>query len=100
MGDKIPERVIAKLVAILVIFILLIIFAIQNFHRECAVRIFFWETAKTPISVIIFVSVLIGVIVASSELIPHLFRLRRRAREAEEQLARLKSAKGEARYIR
>jgi uncharacterized integral membrane protein len=92
-----PERIVAKLIAILVIFILLIIFAIQNFREESQIQLFFWELGYTPISVIIFVSILIGAIIAASGFMPHLLRLRRRARSAEAEVARLKASAGEAR---
>ena len=92
-----PEKFVAKLSAILVIFILLIIFAIQNFREESQIQFFFWELGYTPISVIIFVSILFGAIIAASALVPHLLRLRRRARSAEAEVARLKASAGEAR---
>ncbi|MDD5557928.1 MAG: lipopolysaccharide assembly protein LapA domain-containing protein [bacterium] len=83
-----PEKTILKLIAMLVVLILLVVFALQNFHQEASLRILFWRTASTPVSIIIFLSVLIGVLVASAEFIPHLVRLRRRALRAEEELAR------------
>jgi uncharacterized integral membrane protein len=89
-----PEKTIVKLIATLVIFILLIVFAIQNFHRECSVELLFWQTGRLPISIIIFVSILIGVLVAVVELLPHILRVRKRAREAEEELSRLKAVSG------
>ncbi len=90
----ISKRVIAKLITLLVIFILLIIFAIQNFQRECRIKILFWDIEPTPISVIVFVSILIGALIAISALFPHLIRLRRWARSAEAEVSRLKAYTG------
>ena len=92
MSPKMPEKEIVKLIAAFVIFIFLIVFAIQNFHEKTRVHLLFWQIGRTPISIIIFVSILIGVLIAIAELLPHVIRLRKRAQGAEAELARLKSA--------
>ena len=101
MSSRMPEKEIVKLIAALVIFIFLIVFAIQNFHERARVRLLFWQIGRTPLSIIIFISVLIGVCIASVELLPHVLRLRKRAQGAEAELTRLKTAttenKGEKR---
>jgi uncharacterized integral membrane protein len=90
-----PEKVVAKLITILVIFILLVIFAIQNFQEESQIQLFFWKIGNTPISVIIFVSILIGAIIAVCALFPYLMRLRRKVRRAESEASRLRASSGE-----
>lgn len=92
MSPRMPEREIVKLIAALVIFIFLIVFAIQNFHEGARVRLLFWRIGRTPISIIIFVSILIGVLISIAELLPHVLRLRKRAQDAEAELTRLKTA--------
>lgn len=87
-----PERVVVKLIAAIVICILLIMFAIQNFGHECRIRFFFWTIGKWPVSVIIFVSILVGVLIAVCEILPHVMLLRRRLQDAESALARLKAS--------
>jgi uncharacterized integral membrane protein len=82
-----------ELIAALVIFIFLIVFAVQNFHERARVHLLFWHIGRTSISIIIFISVLIGVCIASAEMVPHMLRFRRRAKDAEAELARLKSVK-------
>lgn len=89
-----PKKVLATLIASLVTLILLIAFAYQNFDQQCPVKFFFWEGGKTPISIIIFVSVLIGAFIAMVELVPHIYRFRRRAIRAESELSRLKGEPG------
>ena len=84
--DPMPEKTVVKLIAALVICIVLIVFAIQNFGHECRIRLFFWNIGKWPVSVIIFVSILIGVLIAVCEILPHVMRLRRRLQDAEEAL--------------
>lgn len=84
-----PEKTIIKLISILVIFILLIIFAIQNFKQTSTIKILFWQIGKTPVSIIIFVSILVGAVIASAMIFPHIVRLRRRAKSAEAEAARL-----------
>jgi uncharacterized integral membrane protein len=79
-----------ELIAALVIFIFLIVFAVQNFHERARVQLLFWQTGRTSISIIIFISILIGVCIASVELVPYLIRFRRRAKDAGAELARLK----------
>jgi len=91
MSSKMPEKGIVRLIAALVIFIFLIVFAIQNFHAGARVRLLFWQTGRTPISIIIFVSILVGVLIAGAELLPRVLRLRKRAQEAEAEIARLKT---------
>jgi uncharacterized integral membrane protein len=91
-----PEKVITKLIAILILFILLIVFAIQNFGQQSRITVFFWELEKIPVSIIIFVSILIGALIAVVELLPHVVRLRRRARSAEAEVEKLKLYGGEA----
>jgi len=91
MSSKMPEKEIVRLIAALVIFIFLIVFAIQNFHERARVRLLFWQIGRTPLSIIIFVSVLIGVLIAIAELLPHVLRLRKRAQDAEAEIARLKA---------
>ena len=39
--DPMPEKTVVKLIAALVICIVLIVFAIQNFGHECRIRLFF-----------------------------------------------------------
>ena len=91
MSFKMTKREKIELGAALVIFVFLIVFAIQNFHERARVHLMFWQIGKTSISIIIFVYVLIGVFIASAELVPHLIRFRKRAKDAEAELARLRS---------
>jgi uncharacterized integral membrane protein len=91
MGFKMARRDILKLIAALAIFVFLILFAVQNFHPRARVHLLFWRTGGTPLSIIIFLSVLIGVLIAAAELLPRLLRSRKRAQAAEAQLARLKT---------
>jgi len=86
-----PEKTVVKLVVALVLCILLIVFAIQNFGQECRVKLLFWTIGRWPVSIIIFISILIGVLIAVCEILPHVLQLRKRARDAEEALARLKA---------
>jgi uncharacterized integral membrane protein len=86
-----PEKTVVKLIIALVICIMLIAFALQNFQQECRIRVLFWTFGKWPVSIIIFVSILIGVLIAVCEILPHVLHLRRRAQEAEDALARLKA---------
>lgn len=89
-GKKwLPERAIAKLIASLVIFILLIIFAIQNFQKHSTITILFWEIVETPISIIIFVSILIGALISVCAILPHILRLQRRVRRSEKEAVRI-----------
>jgi uncharacterized integral membrane protein len=91
MHFKLSKSEKIELIAALVVFIFLIVFAIQNFHERARVHLLFWQTDRTSISIIIFVSVLIGVGIASVELVPHLIRFRKRAKAAESELARLQT---------
>jgi len=93
MHFKLSKSEKIELIAALVVFIFLIVFAIQNFHERARVQLLFWRTDRTSISMIIFVSVLIGVGISSVELVPHLIKFRKRAKAAEAELARLKSTK-------
>ena len=88
-----PEKTVVKLIAALVLCILLIVFAIQNFGQECRVKILFWTIGKWPVSIIIFISILLGVLIAVCEILPPVLALRRRLRDAESALARLKAGR-------
>ncbi len=88
-----PEKTVVKLIAALVLCILLIVFAIQNFGQECRVKILFWTIGKWPVSIIIFISILLGVLIAVCEILPHVLALRRRLRDAESALARSKAGR-------
>lgn len=88
-----PEKTVVKLIAALVLCILLIVFAIQNFGQECRVKLLFWTIGKWPVSIIIFISILLGVLIAVCEILPHVLELRRQLRDAEAALAKLKATK-------
>jgi uncharacterized integral membrane protein len=88
-----PEKTVVKLIIALVICILLIVFALQNFGQECRVKLLFWTIGRWPVSIIIFISILLGVLIAVCEILPHVLELRKRARDAEDALARLKATK-------
>ncbi|MCX6356163.1 MAG: LapA family protein [Candidatus Aureabacteria bacterium] len=84
------KKVAKKIIAALVILVFLLIFAIQNYHQRSSVRVFFWKIERSPVSVIIFFSVLVGALIACIELIPPLIRYRQRALKAERRIALLK----------
>ncbi len=88
-----PEKTVVKLVVALILCILLIVFAVQNFGQECRVKLLFWTIGRWPVSIVIFVSILVGVLIAVCEILPQVMRLRKRAQEAEDALARLKAAR-------
>ncbi len=92
MDLKMSRREIVTLIAALLIFVLLMVFAIQNFHAGARVHLLFWQTGRIPLSIVIFVSILVGVCIASAELLPRVIKYKKKARDAESQLARLKSA--------
>jgi len=86
------KKLATKIFAALVILILLLMFAIQNYHQRSIVRVFFWKIERSPVSVIIFFSVLVGALIACIELIPPLIRYRQRALRAERELAGMKAS--------
>jgi uncharacterized integral membrane protein len=90
MSFKIARRHIVRLIAALAIFIFLIVFAVQNFHAGARVHLLFWQTARISLSIIIFISVLIGVGISSAELLPRVIKYRKKAQDAEARLGRLK----------
>ncbi|MCX6357242.1 MAG: LapA family protein [Candidatus Aureabacteria bacterium] len=89
-----PEKVIVKMSIAVIILILLLTFAIQNYHRESRVGVLFWQIDKTPLSIIIFASAVIGALIACIELVPYVIKYRQRALRAERERAGVKDFPG------
>lgn len=83
----------SKLVAALIILILLLVFALQNYSQPARVRILFWKSDQMPLSIIIFASAIVGALIACIELVPYMVRFRRRALHAEAELARVRNSR-------